>query len=725
MEKSKTTQFMTAVLIVSFVCIFVGLSGRFLYIQATGTVDNVSLKEWAEEKRASRYELAASRGAIYDKEGITLAYDRRTYRLYAVIDEKQTVHKDNPRHVEDVDHTAEVLAQHIDADESYIRERLLNGIEKNLTQVEFGLAGKELTIEQKEEIEALRLPGINFFEEAVRHYPNGLFASHVLGFAREEYIEAEDKHQTTGMIGIERKYDEYLQGEPGYVIYQRDFFKSKLLEANENVKSSYDGNDIYLTIDQKMQVLLEDTMSEVEKKYSPESMSAIIMHAKTGEVLALSNRPSFDPNNPKDVQNWYNDVISSPFEPGSTMKMFTWAAAIDAGVYDGTEQFQSGKYQINPVVDPVHDHNQGRGWGKIPFDEGFRRSSNVAASMLVWEKLGPETYYEYLQAFDLDKPTNIDLPGEIPGQILFSWPREKLSTSFGQGSTLTPIQQVKAATAIVNSGEMLQPYVVKKIIDPETEEVIIENERTVVSQPISEEAANETLQLLGDVVNSDDGTGRPYRLDAYTVGGKTGTAQIPDPEGGYLKGRENNVFSFLGVAPLDDPALIMFVSVTKPELANDEVGSKPVSYIFKNVMENSLHYLNIEPDKEEQRDSIAVTIPSLNGQPKAVKEQLEKLGLTVTVIGSGENIVASNMQEGDKAFARQRIILVTDKPKMPNIIGWSLRDVYQLAELLELNIETIGNGYVITQSIKKGTKLKQDDYLGVEFNLPNEQTKEE
>src|SRR5690625_821512 len=472
-----------------------------------------------------------------------------------------------------------------------------------------------------------------------------------------------------------------------------------------------------------MQVLLEETMSEVEEKYVPESMSAIIMDAKTGEVLALSNRPSFDPNNPKDVKNWYNDVISSPFEPGSTMKMFTWAAAIDAGVYDGTEQFQSGKYQINPVVDPVHDHNQGRGWGKIPFDEGFRRSSNVAASMLVWEKLGPETYYEYLQAFDLDKPTNIDLPGEIPGQILYSWPREKLSTSFGQGSTLTPIQQIKAATAIVNQGEMLQPYIVKKIVDPETNDIVEENERTVVSQPISEEAAEQTLKLLGDVVNTKDGTGRPYRLDAYTIGGKTGTAQMPDPEGGYLTGRENNIFSFLGVAPLDDPALMMYVSVTQPEIAADEAGSKPVSFIFKHVMENSLHYLNIEPDKEESSEIVKQDIPPLTGEPKVLKQQLEELGLTVTIVGSGEKIVAANVQEGDAALAKQRIILVTDKPKMPNIKGWSQRDIYQLAELLQLNLETIGHGYATIQSIKKGTPLKEGDYLGVELKLPTEQEK--
>ncbi|HLS07004.1 MAG TPA: penicillin-binding transpeptidase domain-containing protein, partial [Bacillota bacterium] len=281
----------------------------------------------------------------------------------------------------------------------------------------------------------------------------------------------------------------------------------------------------------------------------------------------------------------------------------------------------------------------------------------------------------------------------------------------------------KAATAIVNQGEMLQPYIVKKIVDPETNDIVEENERTVVSQPISEEAAEQTLKLLGDVVNTKDGTGRPYRLDAYTIGGKTGTAQMPDPEGGYLTGRENNIFSFLGVAPLDDPALMMYVSVTQPEIAADEAGSKPVSFIFKHVMENSLHYLNIEPDKEESSEIVKQDIPPLTGEPKVLKQQLEELGLTVTIVGSGEKIVAANVQEGDAALAKQRIILVTDKPKMPNIKGWSQRDIYQLAELLQLNLETIGHGYATIQSIKKGTPLKEGDYLGVELKLPTEQEK--
>src|SRR5699024_330976 len=333
---------------------------------------------------------------------------------------------------------------------------------------------------------------------------------------------------------------------------------------------------------------------------------------------------------------------------------------------------------------------------------------------LVWDKLGPDKYLEYLQAFDFDKKTNIDLPGEVTGHLLYNWPIEKLTTSFGQGTTLTPIQQMKAATAIANDGKMLQPYVVQKVIDSDTDEVIMEHDKTVVSEPISKEAANQVLDLLGTVVNSKDGSGKPYRLDAYSVAGKTGTAQMPDPNGGYLSGRENNIFSFLGMAPQDDPQLMMYVSVTQPTLAEDEVGSDPVSFIFKNVMENSLHYLNIEPDKETIDPVDLIEIPKLkDAQPKAIQETLEAEGLDVTVVGSGKKIVTANVNTGDQVLDHQRIILVTDQPEMPHIIGWSIREVYQLADLLELKLETIGNGYVMTQNIKKGTPLKKNDYLEI------------
>src|SRR5699024_1511631 len=323
----------------------------------------------------------------------------------------------------------------LDVEANYFAEKLTEAKEKELFQVEFGSQTKELNQQQKEEIEALDLPGINFEKESIRYYPNDIFASHIIGFATQNNKDDdEDSDQSIkGVTGIEKVKDDILRGEDGFVSYQRDRYNKKLLDPKEVVKSPVDGNDIYLTIDQKVQVLLEDVMSEVEEKYEPSKITATVMNAKTGEIVAMSNRPSYNPNDPIDVKNWYNDSISTPFEPGSTVKMFTWASAIDAGVYNGDEQFQSGRYKINERVSAVNDHNQGQGWGKISYDEGFARSSNVAASKLVWEKIGPDEFLDYLKAFEFDKETGIDLPGEVGGRILYDWPAEKLTTSFGQG----------------------------------------------------------------------------------------------------------------------------------------------------------------------------------------------------------------------------------------------------------------------------------------------------
>ncbi|HLQ97130.1 MAG TPA: penicillin-binding protein [Candidatus Dormibacteraeota bacterium] len=724
--KNKKTNMIAGVFMVIFIGAFLIVTGRFIYIQASGEVANVSLAEWAKEKRTTTYFLNSERGKIFDKNGMTLAYNRLTYRLYAIIDEEYTVNSKDPKHVDDPQKTAELLAPILDVEEDFILERIENGLKADPKrfQVEFGNAGKELSQETKDEIEALELPGIQFENEAIRYYPNGMFASHIIGFARKEMIEIDDEEieNVMGVTGIEKEMNDMLSGEDGYVSYERDRYNRKLLDPNEIVQKPVDGHDVYLTIDQKVQTLLEDVMTEVDEDYSPERITAIVMNAKTGEIIAMSNRPSYNPNDPSDVQNWYNDAISTPFEPGSTVKMFTWAAAIEAGVYQGDETFKSGSYLANERLQRINDHNGGKGWGSITYDEGFARSSNVAASKLVWEKLGTEKYLEYLEAFDFDKATNIDLPGEIKGKILYNWPQEKITTGFGQGSTITPIQQMKAATAITNGGKMLQPYIIDKIIDPETNQVVQKGAKEVVGEPISAATADQVIELLDSVVNGKQGTGKPYKLDDYFVIGKTGTAEIPNPTGetSYLRGHGNNIFSFLGMAPKDDPELIMYVSVNQPKLASDETGSAPVAYIFKNVMENSLKYLNITPDKNVQDKISTMELPKLVGaKTSEIKELLSDKKMKVTIVGKGEKITKASHEKGQKVFANDHIILLTDKPTMPDIIGWSLRDVHKLTDLVEFKLESIGNGYVTTQNIKKGTKIKKDDYLGVELELPN------
>jgi penicillin-binding protein 2B len=730
MKKNKTTHAMAGILMVLFVVAFILVSGRFLYIQASGSVAGVSLDEWADNVRTTSYPLDSERGKIYDKNGMTLAYDMPTFRIYAILTDKYSNNSEEPQYVVDPEGTADKLAPLLNTDKDFILERLNNGIKNNRSQIEFGSVGKGISLQTKDEIEALQLPGIKFIKENSRYYPNGVFASHIIGFAREKEIKTENgkKNEIVGIAGIEHEMDDLLKGTNGYISYQRDIYNKKLLDPNEVVQMPNNGDDVYLTIDQKIQTLLEDVMTQVDEKYKPERISAIVMNPKTGEIVAMSNRPSYNPNNPQNVKNWYNDAISTPFEPGSTMKMFTWSAAIESGVYNGGELYKSGQYQVGNSV-PVGDFNGRKGWGMISYNEGFALSSNVAASKLVWEKMGPDTFLKYLNAFDFDKKTDIDLPGEVQGQILYNYPIEQLTTAFGQGSTTTPIQLMKAATAIANDGKMVKPYIIDKIVDSDTGKVLEQHKTEVVGEPISKNTAEQVRNLLISAVQSERATGSRFNLDDYSVGGKTGTAQIPNPDGGgYLYGHENYVFSFLGMAPADDPELMMYVSVKQPNLEFDtgiESGSTPVAFIFNNVMENALHYWNIDPDKGEVTKVSDYKIPNLIGNSvEDVKSKLSTAQVSYTIIGSGNKIVDMSVEEGTKVLPNERVLLITNEATMPNITGWSQRDVLKLGEMLGMKTEIIGSGYVTTQSIPKGTEIGKNSYLGVELKTPLELQKE-
>ncbi|MGN8645109.1 penicillin-binding transpeptidase domain-containing protein [Gracilibacillus sp. HCP3S3_G5_1] len=714
--KSKTTQIMPIIWMVIFTILFLIIAGRFLYIQVSDEVSGVSIQEWADEKRTNKYSIPASRGTIYDRNGMALAQEHVVYRLYAVVDEAQTTNPLSPKHVKDVEDTAKKLAPILEMEEGEIVERLEDGISNGRFQVEFGANGRELNQEQKEEIEALELPGINFIEEPIRFYPNGMFASHTIGLTDKQ------DDQIVGINGVEGFMNDLLTGKNGSISYQRDKFNMKLLDPKEVINEPENGDDVFLTLDQKIQTLLEDALSEVDEEYNPDRMTAIVMNAKTGEILALSNRPSYNPNNLGEVENWYNDVIATPFEPGSTMKIFTLAAAIEEGVWNPEEEFKSGTYKAEDNVETIGDHNGRRGWGTISYLEGIQRSSNVAAAKLAYEKIGADRFLEYLEAFDFDKKTGIDLPGEVKGRILYNWVTEKVTTSFGQGTTTTPIQLMKAATAIANEGKMLKPYIIDRTLDHDTQTVIVENQPEVVGQPISPETAKETLEVLETVITSENGTGHNiYNLNDYSVAGKTGTAQIVDPETNkYKVGRESYVFSFLGMAPADNPELIMYVSVKEPSLDEMESGSAPVSFIFKNVMENSLRYLNIEPDKDAAEPSKVVEIPEWEGkQTESYVNELQELGIEPVIVGDGEQIKKVNLAPGTKITTRQTVFVATDKLNMPDMTGWSFRDVLSFRDFLNLDLEWLGNGYVKKQSIEEGRAFNEQDYLMVELEEPD------
>ncbi|MEH7479703.1 penicillin-binding transpeptidase domain-containing protein, partial [Neobacillus drentensis] len=470
---------------------------------------------------------------------------------------------------------------------------------------------------------------------------------------------------------------------------------------------------------------LEDAMNKVDKEYKPQKIIAIVADPKTGEILAMGQRPSFHPKTKEGIdKGWHNEAIETSFEPGSTMKIFTLAAAVQEKVFNPNETYKSGSYQVTKKDKAIHDHNYS-GWGTITYLEGVQRSSNVAFAKIAKEKLGFEKLREYLTKFGFDKPTGIDLPDETSGKIQFTYPIEKITTAYGQGTAITPIQQIQAATAIANGGKMIKPHVVKKIVNHDTGETIKSTTPEVVSTPISKETAKQVRDILETVVTSPKGTGGRYKIDGYSVAGKTGTANIPGPNGGYLQGADNYMFSFLGMAPKDDPKLIVYVAVQQPDLDGTGLGALPVSAIFNPVMKNSLQYLNIQPSKS-QKAQLNKLSDFIGKSVEATEKELKAKDIETVVIGKGTKVVRQLPESGTTVLEGEKVIIQTNGDKLaPDMTGWSLRDVMKVANIAGLKINSKGLGYVTQQNIKPKTIMRNGDFLIVDLKTPEEQWTQE
>ena len=718
-KKQRNINLGATILFIIFGLLFFALLFRFVYIQATGEVKGQHLAAKAAQQYSDSKTIEAKRGTIYDRNGEVIAEDRSSYSLIAILDKKVTLDPNEPNHVVDIDKTASELSKHIDIKESDIRKILKNGKKEEKFQVEFGASGRDITYETKNKIEKLKLPGITFTRELKRFYPNGIFASHVIGFTETEQTE-ENKTITVGKLGLEKSLNDVLTGTNGSFKFESDIWGYLLPNGKEQIKAAEDGKDVYLTIDRKIQILLEDAMNKVVEEYNPKKIIAIVADPKTGEVLAMGQRPTFDPETRAGIENsWFNEAVETSFEPGSTMKIFTLAAAVQEGEFNPNEWFQSGTYVIDPKSKSIRDHNGGRGWGTISYAEGIQRSSNVAFAKIANEKLGFERFREYLTKFGLDKPTGIDLPNETSGKIAYTYPIEKATTAFGQGTAITPIQQVQALTAVANDGNMVKTHVIDKIVDPDSGEKIKEIKTDVVGTPISESTATQVRDYLETVISGENGTGKNYAIEGYQVAGKTGTAQIPG-NGGYLTGASNYIFSFLGMAPKDDPELIMYVAVQQPEFKDSADGSIPVSKIFNSVMKNSLQYLQIKPSDQ----NIIETVPNLNVIGLPVDEATNKLtekGMKVVVVGNGSNIINQIPAEKESLLSGEKVVLKTDgELTAPDMSGWSLRDVMKVAEVANMKLNSVGNGYVVKQNVKTGSPMKEGEFLIVDLDRPSE-----
>ncbi|RAN78374.1 penicillin-binding protein [Bacillus sp. SRB_331] len=690
-------------MMIAFIVLFLTMLLRIFYIQAVGVVHNVNVKDLAKEQQNKNGVLEANRGTIYDQNGKVLVQDSTTYRIVVNLKGKDKL--------KDKEDTAQRLADALEVD----KEEIMKNFHEGRTQVEIGKIGRNLSREAKEELKNLKIPGVSFTTEKARVYPNEDFASYILGFARPD-----DKGNAEGKFGLEESLDKYLRSTNGNVKYVGSRNGIPLTNDIGKIEPAKNGNNVYLTLDKQINSFLEDAMNKAEQHYDPSMLVGIIADPKTGKILAMSSKPSYNPNK-GDIEYFLNDPIANAFEPGSTMKVFTLAAAINEGVYNGKEYFQSGKYAVGSAE--IKDHNGGYGWGSITFDEGFERSSNVAFSILEDQLLKPNKFKQYMNLFGFNQKTGIDLPGESKNTLLLNTQIQQVTTSFGQGSTVTPIQIVQAATAIANDGKMMQPYIVDKVVNPTNKQVIMENQPKEIGNPIKKETADKVRNLMERVITSSKGTGTLYKIDGYPIGGKTGTAQIPNPENGrYMEGKDNYIFSFLGMAPIDDPQLVVYLAIKQPKLKGNEYGAQPLAEIFKPVMKNSLEYLKVKPYTEKKmadatKQSEIKVQNYVNQTMDTVKNIAEKEKLQPVLLGEGK-IIKQYPQTGEVMSEGDRILLVGSNVKMPNLKGWSMRDVMYFSKLLKLDLKTSGIGYVTSQSIEKGQDLQEGDTLELELEPP-------
>ena len=687
--------------------LFACMIGRVIQLGLSTEIDGVNLKELASKRTTTTEMLTAKRGSIYTSNGDALAQNVSSYKLIAYLSPKRTTNKDKPQHVVDKEKTAEDLAPILDM----TKEEVLGYLSKeNVYQTEFGTKGRGLSELTKNKIEALNLPGIDFIESFKRYYPKGDFASYTVGYAKSTTNEETGEETITGEMGIEKYYDKILKGEDGYVQYQKDLQGYKIADTNEVRKEASQGKDIYLTIDSQIQFFVEQALNNADIDYDWEWFNITIMDAKTGAILATATTPSFDPNI-RNITNYLDPTISSPYEPGSTMKTFTYMAAMENGVYNGQETYLSGVYTTTDGTQ-IGDWDR-NGWGVITFDKGYAMSSNVGVINLINRHMSSAMLREYFKKLGFGRKTGITLPNEEAGKLDFKYETEIYNAGFGQGITTTPIQNVKAMTSLTNDGMLLEPFIVKKIVDPSTKEVILKNKRAEIERVASSETVAKIIQLMDDCVNGIGNTGSGFRIPSGELIGKTGTAQIAAEDGsGYLSGKEDIISSFSGIYPKSDPKLIIYASVKRPSGGSQ----KPLSNAIKEIVNNASKYYGNDDTATPEIAISEYKMPSfINKDLESTKTTLTSQGMTYTVLGSGNKVIKQYPEKGDTITNKDTVYLITNDQNLtiPNVIGLSSKVANSLLNLLGVKVNLDGIGYVTAQSIPESTPITE----GLEITL--------
>ncbi|MCD7033896.1 stage V sporulation protein D [Metabacillus sp. GX 13764] len=614
---------LTLILAVGFL-VFLVIDARLGFVQF---VLGNKLTAGAKDLWSRNIPFEPERGEILDRNGVKLAANKSAPTVYAV-----------PRQIENPGDAADKLAAALNMS----REKAYSYLTKKTSMVKINPEGRKISHEKAKEIRNLGIKGVYIAEDSKRYYPFGSYLSHVLGFAGID---------NQGLLGLEAYYDKELSGQKGYVKFYSDAKGKRMPGEADDYKAPVDGSNLELTIDSKVQTIVERELNLAQAAYNPDGMIAIAMNPNTGEILAMSSRPNFNPGDYKNVDpKVYNRNLPvwSNYEPGSTFKIITLAAALEEKKVDLEHDhfYDGGAVQVAGAR--LRCWKRG-GHGSETFLEVVQNSCNPGFVEL-GDRLGKNKLFKYIRDFGFGQKTGIDLQGEGKG-ILFSiarvGPVEQATTAFGQGVSVTPIQQVAAVSAAVNGGILYTPYVAKEWLNPANGSVISKKEPKAKRRVISESTSKQIRYALESVVAQ--GTGGKAFVEGYRVGGKTGTAQKVQ-NGAYMK--NNFIVSFIGFAPADNPQLVVYVAVDNPK-GTVQFGGTVAAPIVGNIMRDSLPEIGVKPSKNQIEkeykylDTKMIKVPNLLGLSREeLSEQLVNLKLDAA--GSGDRVLQQAPKAGVK-----------------------------------------------------------------------------
>ena len=692
-RRIKLNSKLTMTIVGFFFCVIVI---KLCYVVLSPNVDGIDLTQFADSRNTAKETLYADRGVIYDVNGKPLAKNANSYKIIAILSPSRTTDMSNPEHVVDKEHTAEAMCTVLATEETMeqCKSDLIGYFSQDLYQAELGNWGR-ISEDERQALLALDLPGIMFETLAKkRQYINSSWASYILGYARSN-----DEGEIVGEMGIESYFNEELSGKNGYVEYQKDAYGYKMATSSEIREDAVPGSDIYLSIDSDVQNILENSITNFSKDKELEWAIFVVMDAKTGAIVGSATNPNFNPNTLDNLESYLNPLVGYQYEPGSTMKIFSWLAALENGIYNGDDTFLSGSVTLSDGT-KIKDFNN-VGWGTINYDTGFAYSSNVAATNLGL-KLGSAKLSDFYDLCGFGDKTGITLPGEEAGSIDFMYESELANASFGQGISMTPIQLLQAMSAFANDGVMVKPYIVSKIVDSNGN-VTMESKRTEVERIASSESVSKMKELMYNVVYNSFSYNKGYAPSNVTIAGKTGTAQIASPTGGYLTGEYDYIKSFLGMFPYEDPQYVFYFATKQFKGSSNDI-----YHIVSSTIEDVANIVEVTKGQSDVDSSKIIEISQYISRETAnVVEDLKKLGLSPVVIGNGTYVTNQYPLKGSKVISGSKVFIQTNDTTitMPDVAGWSTNELIRFCDFIRLSYTLNGYGKVLSTNIPTGTVI--------------------